>query len=99
MDLYFERHDGQAATVEQFVKCFEDANNVDLSQFMLWYSQAGTPELICSLEYNEARKEAKLTVEQVLNPTPGQPGYFGFQLGLGKGPPGVGRTTTNYTLW
>jgi len=73
MDLYFERHDGQAATVEQFVKCFEDANNVDLSQFMLWYSQAGTPELICSLEYNEARKEAKLTVEQVLNPTPGQP--------------------------
>ncbi len=73
MDLYFERHDGQAATVEQFVKCFEDANNVDLSQFMLWYSQAGTPELICSLDYNEARKEAKLTVEQVLNPTPGQP--------------------------
>jgi len=73
MDLYFERHDGQAATVEQFVKCFEDANNVDLGQFMLWYKQAGTPELICSLDYNETRKEAKLTVEQVLNPTPGQP--------------------------
>ncbi len=73
MDLYFERHDGQAATVEEFVKCFEDANERDLSQFRLWYSQAGTPELVCSLDYNEARKEARLTVEQVLHPTPGQP--------------------------
>ncbi len=73
MDLYFERHDGQAATVEQFVKCFEDANACDLGQFKLWYSQAGSPELVCSLDYNEDRKEARLTVEQVLLPTPGQP--------------------------
>ena len=43
MDLYFERHDGQAATVEDFVACFEDANGRDLQQFMTWYSQAGTP--------------------------------------------------------
>ena len=86
MDLYIKRHDGQAATVEQFVKCFEDANGVDLSQFMLWYKQAGTPELICSLDYNEARKEAKLTVEQVLKPTPGQPNkkpmHIPLRLGL-----------------
>jgi aminopeptidase N len=86
MDLYIQRHDGQAATVEQFVKCFEDANGVDLSQFMLWYKQAGTPELICSLDYNEARKEAKLTVEQVLKPTPGQPNkkpmHIPLRLGL-----------------
>ena len=42
-DLYFERHDGQAATVEDWVKCFEDANGRDLKQFRLWYHQAGTP--------------------------------------------------------
>ena len=48
MDLYFERHDGEAATVEQFVQCFADASGVDLSQFMLWYSQAGTPEVVVS---------------------------------------------------
>ena len=46
MDLYFARHDGEAATVEQFVQCFADASGVDLAQFMLWYSQAGTPEVV-----------------------------------------------------
>ncbi len=73
MDLYFERHDGQAATVKQFISCFEDANSCDLGQFKLWYSQAGTPELVCSLDYDKARKEARLTVEQILPPTPEQP--------------------------
>ena len=48
MDLYFARHDGEAATVEQFVQCFADASGVDLSQLMLWYSQAGTPEVVVS---------------------------------------------------
>ena len=43
MDLYFERHDGEAATIEQFVQCFADARGRDLTQFMRWYSQAGTP--------------------------------------------------------
>src|SRR6201999_3354834 len=46
MDLYFERHDGEAATVEQFVKCFADVSKTDLGQFMRWYSQAGTPESV-----------------------------------------------------
>ena len=54
MDLYFERHDGQAATVEDFVTCFEDATGRDLQQFMTWYSQAGTPELVCQLKYDAA---------------------------------------------
>ncbi len=72
MDLYFKRHDGEAATVEDFIKCFEDANDVDLRQFMLWYEQAGTPELIASFDYSETRKTARLTLEQVLKPTPGQ---------------------------
>jgi aminopeptidase N len=55
------------------VKCFEDANGCDLGHFRLWYSQAGTPELVCSFAYDERRKDAELTVEQLLPPTPGQP--------------------------
>ena len=73
MDLYFERHDGDAATIEDFIKCFEEASGRDLSHFALWYAQAGTPELVCSLDWNRAGKTAKLTVEQVLRATPGQP--------------------------
>ena len=73
MDLYFERHDGQAATVEDFITCFEDATKVDLGHFRLWYSQAGTPELICDLSWDKAAKTAVLTVEQVNPPTPREP--------------------------
>jgi aminopeptidase N len=73
MDLYFARHDGTAATVEDFVKCLEDAVGCDLGQFMLWYNQSGTPELVCSLAHDARRKWAELTVEQVLPPTPGEP--------------------------
>ena len=71
MDLYFERHDGQAATIEDFIASFEDASGHDLSQFKLWYSQAGTPELVCSLAYDKQKKTADLKFEQVLPPTPG----------------------------
>ena len=73
MDLYFERHDGQAATIEDFIRCFEDASGRDLTHFKLWYSQAGTPELVCSLRYDAARKTAELKIEQALPPTPGEP--------------------------
>ncbi|PJF32858.1 MAG: aminopeptidase N, partial [Phototrophicales bacterium] len=45
MDLYFERHDGQAVTCEDFVRAMEDANKIDWTQFRLWYSQAGTPSV------------------------------------------------------
>jgi aminopeptidase N len=72
MDLYFERHDGEAATVEQFIACFEAASGHDLKQFMTWYSQAGTPELVCTLKYDAKAKLAELAVEQVLPPTPGE---------------------------
>ncbi|MFO7477408.1 MAG: aminopeptidase N [Methyloceanibacter sp.] len=72
LDLYFERHDGQAATVEDFVAAMEDANARDLSQFMLWYTQAGTPELACSLDYDPKAKTARLAVSQVVPSTPGQ---------------------------
>ena len=73
MDLYFQRHDGEAATVEDFVRCFADTSGRDLDQFMTWYAQAGTPGLVCDLKYNQSKRTAELTVEQVLQPTPGQP--------------------------
>ncbi|MGI9401303.1 MAG: aminopeptidase N [Rhizobiaceae bacterium] len=72
MDLYFRRHDGDAATIEDFLKCFEDAGKEDLSQFFLWYSQAGTPSLPASSSYDKAGKKLTLEVEQNLAPTPGQ---------------------------
>ncbi len=72
-DLYFERHDGEAATCEDFVTAMEDANDADLSQFRLWYSQAGTPRVRAALSHEPATSRATLTLEQKLPPTPGQP--------------------------
>ena len=73
MDLYFERHDGEAATVEQFVQCFADANNVDLSQLMLWYSQAGTPEVVVSGRHDARARTFTMEIAQTVPATPGQP--------------------------
>ena len=72
-DLYFARHDGQAATVEDWVKCFEDSSGRDLRQFRLWYAQSGTPVLEAAGEYDAERKSFVLTLKQQLGPTPGQP--------------------------
>ncbi len=63
-DCYFERHDGEAVTTDDFVKALEDANQVDFSQFRLWYSQAGTPELEISRSYNETAKTCTLSIKQ-----------------------------------
>ncbi|MCQ4313424.1 aminopeptidase N [Pseudomonas stutzeri] len=71
-DLYFERHDGQAVTVDDFVKAMEDANGADLTQFKRWYSQAGTPRLAVSEQYDAATKTYSLTFRQSCPPTPGQ---------------------------
>jgi aminopeptidase N len=73
MDLYFARHDGEAATVEQFVQCFADASGRDLAQFMRWYAQAGTPEVVADGTYDTAGRRFTLKLAQVLPPTPGQP--------------------------
>jgi aminopeptidase N len=73
MDLYFERHDGDAATVEDYLTCLAEATGADLSQFMRWYEQAGTPEVVASLSYDAARKAAELSVIQTTAPTAGQP--------------------------
>jgi aminopeptidase N len=72
-DLYFARHDGQAATGEDWVKCFEDASGRDLSQFRLWYRQAGTPVITAEGSYDDKARTYTLTLKQELGPTPGQP--------------------------
>jgi aminopeptidase N len=71
-DLYFARHDGTAATCDDFIKAMEDASGVDLSQFKLWYSQAGTPQVTAHGRYDAGTKTYALTLEQKLAPTPGQ---------------------------
>jgi len=71
-DLYFERHDGQAVTVDDFVKAMEDASGVDLTQFKRWYSQAGTPRLVVSEQYDARAKTYSLTFRQSCPATPGQ---------------------------
>ncbi len=73
-DLYFERHDGQAVTCEDFVKCMEDASGRDLSQFFLWYKQAGTPVINAAGRYDESQQRYVLTLRQSLADTPGQTG-------------------------
>src|SRR6266851_242549 len=73
MDLYFDRHDGEAATIEQFVQCFADVAGVDLGQFMLWYSQAGTPEVVATGGYDARGRTYRLELAQTVPATPGQP--------------------------
>jgi len=85
-DLYFERYDGQAVTTEDFVSAMEDANDVDLSLFQRWYSQAGTPVLDVKTIFNEKEKTFKLDIKQSCPDTPGQknkkPFHIPLQVGL-----------------
>ncbi|WP_375257890.1 aminopeptidase N [Citreimonas sp.] len=71
LDLYFDRHDGDAATIEDWLQVFEDATGRDLSQFKRWYSQAGTPRLSVDEDWQDGTYT--LTFTQVTKPTPGQP--------------------------
>ncbi|MBC2776695.1 aminopeptidase N [Parasphingopyxis marina] len=71
-DLYFERHDGEAATCEAFVQAMEDATGADLAQFRLWYAQSGTPKVTAKLAHDAGAARAVLTLEQTMPPTPGQ---------------------------
>ncbi|MFY9350890.1 aminopeptidase N [Sphingobium sp.] len=72
-DLYFDRHDGQAATCEDFVLAMEEGGGIDLGQFRLWYEQAGTPHVRALLSHDPATQTVELALEQTLPPTPGQP--------------------------
>ncbi|WP_375449517.1 aminopeptidase N [uncultured Devosia sp.] len=73
MDLYFERHDGQATTIEAFLAVFAEANQIDLDQFKTWYLQAGTPKLTVTDSYDAASQTYTLKLAQATEPTPGQP--------------------------
>jgi aminopeptidase N len=85
-DLYFDRHDGQAVTTEDFVKAMQDANAVDLTQFQSWYSQAGTPVLTIEGAYDQKEATYELRVSQSCAPSPGQeskqPYYIPLSIGL-----------------
>ena len=72
-DLYFNRHDGEAATCEDFVLAMEEGGEIDLSQFRLWYQQAGTPHVRALLHHDPAAQTVTLLLEQTVPPTPGQP--------------------------
>jgi aminopeptidase N len=88
-DLYFERHDGQAVTCEEWVKAMEDAGGIDLGQFRRWYEQAGTPRI--AIDLRQVGTSVEITLRQSLPPTPGQPHkllmHMPFRLAL------IGRTS------
>lgn len=83
--LYLKRHDGQAATCEDFVKAHEEAGKIDLQQFMLWYAQAGTPILDIASAYDAKKRRYTLTVRQSCPPTPGQPQKAPMHMPLAVG--------------
>jgi len=86
MDLYFARHDGQAVTIEDFVKAMEDVSGIDLKQFRLWYSQAGTPVISVEDDYDAEHHVYRLTICQKTLPTLGQaykkPLHVPIRMGL-----------------
>ncbi len=90
-DLYFERHDGQAVTIEHFVRAMEDASGRDLRQFRRWYEQAGTPVIEAQGEYDAAARRYRLRLRQHTPATPGQdekqPLHVPIRVGL-LGPQG-----------
>ncbi len=73
MDLYFDRWDGHATTVEAFIACFAETSGRNLDQFFKWYEQAGTPKVSIETAYDEGAKTLDLTLRQTTAPTPGQP--------------------------
>ncbi|ESZ60056.1 aminopeptidase N [Mesorhizobium sp. C120A] len=96
MDLYFERHDGEAATIEDFLKVFEDVSGRDLSQFALWYHQAGTPNLTVSSTHNPATREFTLEIEQSVPPTPSESRKRLMHIPLAFGLVGAGGEPVTY---
>ncbi len=70
MDLYFDRYDGTAATIEEFLSCFAEVSGYDLSHFQKWYSQSGTPELDCRVTYDKAAKALDVSFTQSFAPGP-----------------------------
>ncbi|KNA03949.1 hypothetical protein SOVF_204310 [Spinacia oleracea] len=86
MDLYFKRHDGQAVTCEDFYAAMRDANSADFANFLLWYSQAGTPIVKVTSSYDAEKRTFALKFSQEVPPTPGQstkePMFIPVAIGL-----------------
>jgi len=86
MKLYFERHDGQAVTCEDFIKAMEDSNSTDLTLFRNWYHQAGTPEISITKNWEQLTEKLSMTIKQSCPATPGQlykePFLIPFKLAL-----------------
>lgn len=96
LDLYFERHDGQAVTTEDFIQAMADASGRDFTQFKRWYDQAGTPKLDVTGDYNADAQTYTLHVKQSCSPTPGQSKKLPFHLPLSVGL--VGDACSDMTL-
>jgi len=96
MDLYFERHDGQAVTCDDFLAAMADANDRDLDQFALWYRQAGTPEVTVEGRFDADEGTYALTLRQSTRPTPGQDDKKPLQIPLAIGL--IGRDGTDLPL-
>ncbi|MCK5263158.1 MAG: aminopeptidase N, partial [Gammaproteobacteria bacterium] len=80
MDLYFDRHDGQAVTTEDFIDAMEAANDIELTQFRRWYKQSGTPEISVQESYDEAAQRYALTLKQTTPATPEQERKSAFDI-------------------
>lgn len=85
MDLYFERHDGQAVACDDFRAAMADANGVELKQFERWYSQAGTPRVRAKTRYNKAKQTLTLTLAQSCPATPDQLKKLPFRIPFAVG--------------
>jgi len=98
MDLYFDRHDGQAVTTEEFVSAMEDASQVDLKQFRRWYKQAGTPQITVDENFDADEKTYTLTLSQDTPPTPGQDEKLPFHIPVKMGLMSKNAKTKNTVL-
>lgn len=85
VQLYLQRHDGQAVTTDDFVKAMEDAGKVDLQQFRRWYDQAGTPKVAVEQEYDAEKNTLTLHLSQECSATPGQQEKLPFHIPLTVG--------------
>ena len=85
MDLYFASYDGQAVTIEDYVKTMEDVSGIDLTQFRLWYTQAGTPTLVVEDAYDEKKQVYSLMIKQYCLPTAEQPHKLPFHIPIKTG--------------
>ncbi|HAD47487.1 MAG TPA: aminopeptidase N, partial [Idiomarina sp.] len=80
MQLYVERHDGQAVTCEDFVAAMEAANEQDFSQFRRWYSQAGTPQVEADVDFDQDKQQLNIALRQTTPATPGQSEKLPFHI-------------------